>query len=224
MTKKLKRPLALLFSAAVFLALLMFGPAAGTRSTGFGITASAESYYCENCGDTKEVYYVSENGENETHDVWCSTCGNYLGTEPCSLYYCSAGGGYHTLLCSLCDNSETSPCSFDGNGKCGYCGYECPHTNYTDGVCDVCEYKCPHTGGFASGSCGVCGIPCPHENYTNGFCDGCGGYQPATDSDSDGVYEIGNAGQLYWFAEQVNNDNENFGSANAVLTDNIVVN
>ncbi|MGN0618078.1 MAG: leucine-rich repeat protein [Ruminiclostridium sp.] len=42
MTKKLKRPLALLFSAAVFLALLMFAPAEITEGTGFGIRASAE--------------------------------------------------------------------------------------------------------------------------------------------------------------------------------------
>lgn len=74
------------------------------------------------------------------------------------------------------------------------------------------------------------------EGYTNGFCTdyeadgvcethtGCNGYQPATDSDSDGVYEIGNAGQLYWFADKVNNENATYGSANAVLTDNITVN
>ncbi|MGN0655852.1 MAG: leucine-rich repeat domain-containing protein, partial [Ruminiclostridium sp.] len=42
MTKKLKRPLALIFSAAVFLALLMFAPAEITEGTGFGIRASAE--------------------------------------------------------------------------------------------------------------------------------------------------------------------------------------
>ena len=43
-----------------------------------------------------------------------------------------------------------------------------------------------------------------------GFCDGCGEYQPATltedkydlngDEAMDSVYEIENAGQLYWFA------------------------
>ena len=40
----------------------------------------------------------------------------------------------------------------------------------------------------------------------------------------DGVFEIANAGQLYWFADKVNNDNANFGSANAILTADIVVN
>ncbi|MCQ2469898.1 MAG: hypothetical protein MJ100_08820 [Ruminococcus sp.] len=78
-----------------------------------------------------------------------------------------------------------------------------------------------------------------HENkdqehsYENGFCTICDGYQPATtvkdvnDIDGDGhtdddVYEISNAGQLYWFADKVNN--EHYGSANAVLTKNITVN
>ncbi|MGN0655949.1 MAG: GLUG motif-containing protein, partial [Ruminiclostridium sp.] len=73
------------------------------------------------------------------------------------------------------------------------------------------------------------------EGYDkNGFGSESDPYQPAIlttdkyDIDGDGnkdeVYEIGNAGQLYWFADKVNNDNTNFGSANAVLTDNITVN
>ena len=74
------------------------------------------------------------------------------------------------------------------------------------------------------------------EGYDkNGFgSDESAPYQPATlttdkyDIDGDGkndeVYEIGNAGQLYWFADKVNNDNTNFGSANAVLTADIIVN
>ncbi|MGN0455403.1 MAG: GLUG motif-containing protein [Acutalibacteraceae bacterium] len=62
------------------------------------------------------------------------------------------------------------------------------------------------------------------HNYDNGFCKLCGGYEPATYNEADKVYEIGNAGQLYWFAYKVNNDNTNYGSANAVLTANITVN
>ena len=86
------------------------------------------------------------------------------------------------------------------------------------------------------------------EGYTNGFCDkyglkadgswglidddancthtNCNGYQPATDENNDGVYEIGNAGQLYWFAALVNGTNgltQDLG-AKAVLTANITVN
>ncbi|WP_304033677.1 hypothetical protein [Ruminococcus bromii] len=63
----------------------------------------------------------------------------------------------------------------------------------------------------------------------NGFCINCGGYQPATLNDN-GVYEISNAGQLYWFASLVNGDStyadfdSQNTSANAVLVKDIVVN
>ena len=80
------------------------------------------------------------------------------------------------------------------------------------------------------------------DGYDNGFCttynasegscsntshENCSGYQPATDSDGDGVYEIGNAGQLYWFAGLVNGKLDGVKcntSANAVLTSDITVN
>ena len=39
--------------------------------------------------------------------------------------------------------------------------------------------------------------------YANGICTACGGYQPAV-RNSGGAYEIGNAGQLLWFAELCN--------------------
>ena len=62
----------------------------------------------------------------------------------------------------------------------------------------------------------------------------CNGYQPATLTTDkynidgvegfDEVYEIGNAGQLYWFADKVNNENSTYGNANAILTNNIKIN
>ena len=66
------------------------------------------------------------------------------------------------------------------------------------------------------------------ESYdANGFAED-GTYQPAEDTDEDGYFEIGNAGQLYWFAGLVNgtlNDGtEQNVSANAILTANITVN
>ena len=64
------------------------------------------------------------------------------------------------------------------------------------------------------------------DTYDNGFgkCTDCNVdlYQPATLNN--GVYEISNAGQLYWFADKVNNDYDNYKSANAVLTADITVN
>ena len=73
-----------------------------------------------------------------------------------------------------------------------------------------------------------------HPYSSNGFCEICHEYEPAQlvsdnhhselNSTHNGYYAIENAGQLYWFADKVNNDNTNFGSANAVLTANITVN
>ena len=53
----------------------------------------------------------------------------------------------------------------------------------------------------------------------NGFGND-GSYQPAT-QDEHGVYQIGNVGQLYWFAQQVNGGDYD---ANAELTTNITIN
>ena len=94
------------------------------------------------------------------------------------------------------------------------------------------------------------GIPCmsqfsnteaasvEHSFNEQGFCTKCGGYQPATrttdkydingDGTKDVVYEIGNAGQLYWFAALVNGmlidgTAQNL-TAKAVLTADITIN
>ncbi len=81
------------------------------------------------------------------------------------------------------------------------------------------------------------------HTYKNGFCtdDGCSAYEPAVlttgkydidvngeITDSDEAYEIGNAGQLYWFAGLVNGTLTDGTAqnlkANAVLTADITVN
>lgn len=81
------------------------------------------------------------------------------------------------------------------------------------------------------------------HTYKNGFCtdDGCEAYEPAVlttgkydidangeKTDSDEAYEIGNAGQLYWFAGLVNGTLTDGTAqnlkANAVLTADITVN
>ncbi len=72
--------------------------------------------------------------------------------------------------------------------------------------------------------------PCD-VSYTNGFCNNCGKYQMPklttdkydlnNDNTFDNVYEISNAGELYWFSANVNNGDVN---ANAILVNDIVVN
>ena len=70
MTKKLKQPLVLIFSAVVFLALLMFAPSEITRSTGFEVIAGAEEFDCPDCDN--KVQYISLN--NGYHYFECSNC------------------------------------------------------------------------------------------------------------------------------------------------------
>ena len=66
------------------------------------------------------------------------------------------------------------------------------------------------------------GTSAKNHNKENGICKDCGAYDEATDSDGDGYYEIGNAGKLYWFAQQINSGNNN--NIKAVLTADITVN
>ncbi len=66
------------------------------------------------------------------------------------------------------------------------------------------------------------GDPCTSTDsctgtYANGFCSVCNGYEPAA-LNSDGYYEIGNAGQLFWYANYINTVDR---TANAVLTADI---
>lgn len=68
-------------------------------------------------------------------------------------------------------------------------------------------------------------------SYENGFCTVCDGYQAAVlnttsydlnkDSNYDSVYEISNAGQLYWFVALVDGGET---TANAILLRDIVIN
>ncbi|MCF0197582.1 MAG: hypothetical protein HUK03_10235, partial [Bacteroidaceae bacterium] len=65
------------------------------------------------------------------------------------------------------------------------------------------------------------------HKFDNGFCT-CGEYEPAVLDAMSATYLIGNAGQLYWFAELVNTattpEGEEEAIVNAKLTTNIVVN
>lgn len=67
---------------------------------------------------------------------------------------------------------------------------------------------------------------CDHT-YDNGFCTKCGAYQPAHYNQQTGNYEIGNAGQMFWFACLINGDPEHTGitekkvDAKGILTGDI---
>jgi hypothetical protein len=94
--------------------------------------------------------------------------------------------------------------------------------NYTYNNDETCTEN-----GTNTGTCTVCGesstVEAPdtalgHDFDENGFCTVCDGYQPAVLSN--GVYQISNAGQLFWFAEKVNGGETD---ANAVLLADIEI-
>ena len=86
---------------------------------------------------------------------------------------------------------------------------------------------CENTGLTEGKHCAVCSevlvrqevIPALGHSFENGFCTVCAGYEPAPLNN--GVYEISNAGQLYWFASRVNGGE---AGVNAAVVENITVN
>ncbi len=108
------------------------------------------------------------------------------------------GHQYENGVCTIC--GAACPGHSYENGTCTVCGAACPGHSYENGFCTVCGAACPGHS-YENGFCTVCGAACPGHSYENGFCPyGC--YEPAV-LNNDGVYEIYNAGQLYWFAAQV---------------------
>ncbi|MGN0619026.1 MAG: transglutaminase domain-containing protein [Ruminiclostridium sp.] len=76
MTGRLNKPIAILSAAAVFLALLMFAPSEITRSTGFEVTASAESCehsyvdgVCVNCGISQPIQVTVSSTESAKSEI-----------------------------------------------------------------------------------------------------------------------------------------------------------
>lgn len=105
---------------------------------------------------------------------------------------------------------------------------------YEDGTCTACGNVCDHGGAPSTvydnkdgthidkyDCCDLTVYFGDHILDADGFCttEGCGGYQPAVLNG--GTYEISTSGQLYWFADKVNNGETGI---NAVLTQNITVN
>ena len=160
-----------------------------------------------------------------------------------SWYYNSAEHSLQMNAQPTTTGNEITYEWYDGDKKleCTSDTYTVPKTTSIGSYTYTCKATCD--GYTLSHEFKFAVEECKHENVeitfnSNGFgnCPKCNAtvYQPAVettdkyDIDDDGtkdtVYEISNAGQLYWFADKVNNDNATYGSANAVLTADIVVN
>lgn len=134
-----------------------------------------------------------------------------------------------SLRCMDCNTYVVSSQSLP-KGTCGTYGYysQTAHSDPTCSVSGSTTYRA--TGKYsASGSQSYTGTndhtysisaTGNHTYDSNGFCSSCDAYQPAA-IDTDGYYKIANAGNLYWFAEQVNSG---AGTINGKLIADIIVN
>ena len=122
------------------------------------------------------------------------------------------GDGYFFLTTTPCDHDYEDLGEVDAT---------CTHGAGTQKRCYMCYYMWLDETGD----------PSPHSfNSHNGMniCSSCG--HTTYDAPTVGIgtaespYQIANAGHLFWFADKVNNDFDNFKDANAVLTADIVVN
>lgn len=119
------------------------------------------------------------------------------------------------------DLTPTEECNHAWYENLGTVKATCTHGDGTQKRCYMCYYMwLDETSGAL-----------PHSfNSHNGMniCSSCG--HTTYDAPTVGIgtaespYQIANAGHLFWFADKVNNDYENFQDANAVLTADIVVN
>ena len=155
---------------------------------------------CDNCG----LVCGTDVEHSFDADHACTKCGFVCGT--------SAAHGWDKGVCTVCGLScaheawTGSVC--DGCGL--VCGTDVDHSFDEAHTCGRCGFVCGTTAShiWDKGTCTVCGLTCGHERYVNGVCGGCGAYQPAVQNgvgeNGYALYEIGNAGQLLWFADYVN--------------------
>ena len=165
----------------------------------------------ENCG-FKGTIYVK--GKNMAQAGGVVGYANHSDIKNCwSIATVESGGATYDYIGGFGGNSSSANtyenCYYDSN----ICALGAYYNGDLSGVTgktssdfengSVCELVGYHDVG-ENCVCTICGAV-GHNNFDiKGFCTLCEAYQPAVDSNSDGYYEIGNAGQLFWFAQQVN--------------------
>ncbi len=161
---------------------------------------------CDHSGSTHETPTPDEDGN--THSFTCTVCGTAV-SEACS-------GGTATCtekaVCTVCGESYGEEPTGHSTAAEGDKAATCTAKAY----CSVCDSE---YGEFDKTN---------HDETVkfdiNGFCpSNCDTYESATGSGTeDAPYQISNAGQLFWFAQQVNSGNGSInGSINGKLTTDI---
>ena len=189
-----------------------------------GINFAGKVANCYNKGKVSGIYAVGGVvGNNDNGDV--ANCYNEGNVSGSSLVGGVVGGNLAGKVASCYNEGNVSGSSIVGGVIGGHEGGDVTSCYYLAGTADG-----GINGADVSGQAEVkdaewfdeypiCRVVGFGHEWEKGFCiNGC--YEPATLNEG-GYYEIGNAGQLYWFSEHVNaGDN----GVNAVLTADIVVN
>ena len=152
--------------------------------------------------------YSNENKNRDAHDWNKGVC------LVCSAH-CEAHDWNDDNLCQICGVT---------------CGVDFPHEWEMIGKCEVCGQKCDHDWKEATcqkpKNCSIClvtdGGTADHDYGNDGVCVYCKKYEPCHgEGTAQSPYEIDNRGNLFWFAEQVNQGDTD---ACALLTADIVIN
>ena len=180
------------------------------KKSDFGKQANLVSYTPHTLTKTEaKAATCTKDGNKE---YWtCEHCGKYFLSDDTNPETATAVEQSETIIPASHEltkvEAKAATCTEDGN------------IEYWQ--CDVCKKTFTDEAGKNAVDNVI--IPALKHSYNeNGFCENNDThYQPANYNEEIEKYEISNAGQLYWFAEQVNSGDT---SLNAVLTTDIVVN
>lgn len=171
------------------------------------------------CSNAEIIQYIADFGEISTLYSIPQQTKLHIGEYDLFSHPASAGTTYfeddqyyHWVQFDCCGMGEYQSHSYDRSHSC-VCGRiegDPINHNYLSATCTESKI------------CTVCGkedAPALGHSYENGFCIRCDDCQSAALNGN--VYEIANAGQLYWFAARVNAGET---AINGKLMANIVVN
>ena len=199
------------FSSCTKLKTISLSCKSTLKKSDFGEQANLVSYTNQHTL-TKTAAKAPTCTEDGNKEYWtCEHCGKYFLSDDTNPETAKAVELSETVISASHKltkvEAKAATCTEDGN------------IEYWQ--CDVCKKTFTDEAGKKTVDNVI--IPALKHSYNeNGFCENDDThYQPANYNEEIEKYEISNAGQLYWFAEQVNSGDT---SLNAVLTTDIVVN
>ena len=190
----------------------------GTRMANHTLYANAQW----NCAHPN--LECTDNGDGQTHRAVCEDCGELVDEAQAHGAPYTAVFNWPEAISDYMEVYVSVQCACGSEVDCAYVQAE--QYEYHEAV------DCSNSGFATYGIVTEIGGE-PYEdfkNYTilsddhvavdeNGFC-ACGGYQSAYYNEETGVYEISNAGQLYWYARELNETN---AEIHAKLTADITI-